>query len=975
VGVANPQSVVFDANGNYYIASSYLRQVFKVDTTNNITVFAGNGAVCYPFDPSPACGDGGPATSANLTLPYGLAIDATGNIYISDVLCNRVRMVDTSGIIHTFAGNGTQGYSGDGGPATSASLNLPFGVAVDPSGDVFIADMQNNRIRIVDTTGTINTFAGNGSVCVSTGPNQCGDGGPATSASLAFPMGVATGPPPASPAFPSLFIADTSGSRIRVVYSSGQIVTAAGVGSPLCPNGPPCSDPHTGTDASLARPQGVAVLRGWEFLGIADTGYNRVVAVALNPLTFQGQLVLPAAGTGSGGYNGDGELSTTASVNGPTGLAYLPANDSFYLADTGNNRIRTWPLVGSPISTVAGNGTPAYWGDGGLATHASFSYPAGVAMDPTTNDFYIPDADDNCVRKVTTATGDISTIAGIPGQRGYSGDGGAATSALLNNPSGVALDATGKFLYIADANNGVVRMVDLNAGTISTVAGSVGPCRGGVEIAMPPNGALSWQLGYCYSGDGGPATSASLGNPSSVALDPAGNLFIADSGNNLILEVTKATGNISTVAGNGTQCFSTYPAPCYSGDCGPATSAALFQPSSVAVDAVDDVYIADSGNSRIRVVYAPLPGDIYTFAGNGIPGFSGDGVSGGAASASLNLPMGVWLDFAGNLYIADTANFRIRKVDNTQTITTVAGTGIAGFSGDGGSPTNADLGAPAGGGGGGVDKAGGLLIADSANRRIRRVTNTSVGNNVTVAPVDSTSGTTPVAVTFAAVTQAGNVGLATSSAGPATPAEFMVGSPPTYYNLVTSAAYDGYIQVCIDYSGISYNNPAQLTIWHYDTATSTWTQLTTSPGPTPNTACATTPSMSPFSLVEPRPPLTFSTRTLKFHPQREGTKSWAHELRLSVRPPRGSKSKGDQKTPLKISSITVDGKFFSLVTTRRSCPYNGGIVKAGASCTIDVIFDPTGPGGLGPQTGSIVLDDDAADSPQSISLSGRGMKW
>ena len=245
---------------------------------------------------------------------------------------------------------------------------------------------------------------------------------------------------------------------------------------------------------------------------------------------------------------------------------------------------------------------------------------------------------------------------------GYSGNGGLATKAELDYPYGVALDSGGD-LFIADTFNNVIREVNATTHIITTVAG---------------NGTVG------FSGDGGLATSAEFYYPTGVAVDSSGNLFIADINNNRVREVTASTKDISTYAGNGNQG--------YSGDGGAATGAALYWPSDVAVDANDDVYIADYGNSRIREVTAGTK-DISTVAGNGTAGYSGDG--GPATSAELNSPFGIALDAAGDLFIADTGNSSIREVAAaTQAITTVAGDGSYGYGGDGGAAASAELASP-----------------------------------------------------------------------------------------------------------------------------------------------------------------------------------------------------------------------------------------------------------------------------------------
>ena len=332
------------------------------------------------------------------------------------------------------------------------------------------------------------------------------------------------------------------------------------------------------------------------------------------------------------------------------------------------------------ISTLAGNGTVGFSGDGGAATSAEINFARHVAIDISGN-LYIADTYNNRVRKVTPG-GIITTVAGN-GTLGYSGDGSAATSAELAGPWGIATDAIGN-LYIADAGNMRVRMVT-PAGVISTVAG---------------NGTGG------FSGDGGAATGAELLYPYGVVVDSSGNLYIADSENQRIRKVT-AAGIISTIAGNGTAG--------YSGDGGAATSAELNYPSRVAADSSGNVYIADLYNNRVREV---TPGGIIsTVAGNGTAGYSGDG--GAATSAELNNTFDVAVDSNANLYIADGYNQRIRKVTPAGIISTVAGDGTPGYNGDGGAATSAELYSPEGVA---VDSRGNLYIADYQNQRIRKVT-------------------------------------------------------------------------------------------------------------------------------------------------------------------------------------------------------------------------------------------------------------
>jgi uncharacterized protein (TIGR03437 family) len=319
------------------------------------------------------------------------------------------------------------------------------------------------------------------------------------------------------------------------------------------------------------------------------------------------------------------------------------------------------------IQTLAGNGSAAFTGDNGAAGLAQLNSPGAVVLDSKGN-LYIADTGNHCIRMISGGT--ITTIAGTGGTIGYSGDKAAATAALLNAPSGLAFDSAGN-LYIADTGNNVIRKI--TGTTITTVAGISGQGGG-------------------YGGDSGPATSANLYGPTSVALDSAGNLYIADNGNSLIRKVDAKTQIITSALGS--------------------LATRLDHPNGLGFDASGALYIADSNNQRVAK-FVP-PSAFSNFAGNLTAGFLGDG--GQATKAQLNKPVGVTIDAAGNVYVADTNNSRIRKITTDGIITTIAGKGGANYGGDGGNATDAVMSFPRSVA---VSSNGTVYIADTNNHVIR----------------------------------------------------------------------------------------------------------------------------------------------------------------------------------------------------------------------------------------------------------------
>lgn len=696
----SPEGVALDSSGNVYIADTANNVVRKVSSSGTITTIAGNGSQGYS-------GDGGSATSAELDQPAGVAVDSSGNVYVADSGNNVIRRITPSGTITTIAGTGVAGFSGDGGPATSAQLNNPLGLAVTSGGNLEVADSGNDVVRQISlSTGDISTVAGEGGVS-----GYGGDGGLATDATLNFPEGVT------SDSSGDLLISDTFNNVVREVSSStGNISTIAGDGTQGF-----AGDGGTATSGELNHPIGLTV-GATGYLLIADSGNYRIRKVSSGDISTY-------AGTGWANYAGDGALGTDAMASLPAGVA-VNGSGNIAMADSADNVVRELNVSTGDVTTVAGDGVAGFSGDGGLATSAKLSNPSGVAFDAA-GDLFISDSGNSRIREVNVSTARISTYAGN-GTQGYAGDGGSATSAELCQPGGLSVDSSGD-LFIADECNNVIREVS-SSGTITTVAGGTGSgdassvsqvpsgmwvASGALFVAdsshdvvrkiVLSTGAESVVAGKGdpgFSGNGSLATSAMLDDPVSVVTDSTGNLYIDDEGNNEVRVVNHSTGDISAFAGNGTAG--------YSGDGGSATSAEVRSPSGIGIDSSGDIFIADSGNDVVREVSASS-GHISTIAGDGTLGYSGDG--GSATSAELDDPVAVALDSSGDLFIADAGNHVVREVSGG-TISTYAGDGSYGDTGDGGLATSAELGDPTALY---VDGSGNLYIADVDSESVREV--------------------------------------------------------------------------------------------------------------------------------------------------------------------------------------------------------------------------------------------------------------
>ena len=677
----SPYATAVDASGNAYLVSG--NAVFKDKSGVLVRVAGSSSAPGHT-------GDGGPATSATLSDPEGLAIDSAGNIYIADTGNNCVRFVYANGTIATIAGTGAYGHTGDGGPATSATLANPAGVAVDTAGNVYIADSGNHAIRKISVNGVITTIAGNGN------PGYSGDGGAAVNAQLDNPTGVALD------SSRNIYVADMYNCVIREITASGEIVTFAGNRIPGY-----LGDGSQATTAELAYPADVAVdAAGNVYIADSQNSVVRKVSTA--------GVIVTVAGDGTAGYAGDNGSATLAKLNFPSGVAVTSAG-ILYIADSDNSRLRQ-VLSSGTIDTVCGGGAYA-------SGSAALMNPSAVAVDSSGN-LYIADEGTNTVRKLSS-TGTISTIGGS-GVYGYSGDGASAVTAQFEYPAGVAVDTSGN-VYMVDSYNSRVRKIATN-GVVTTVAG---------------NGRRG------YSGNGSTATNAELDFPQGIAVDSAGNLYIADTNNSCIRKVS--SGIITTIAGNGTAG--------YLGDNGPASAAELNYPYGVAVDATGNVYIADTLNNVIRQI--STTGMITTIAGNGFIGYSGDG--GAPTSAELNFPAGVAVDASGSLYIADSENYVVRRVSGG-TIATIAGAAQVGYSGDLGEAISAQLGQTHSLA---LNSRGDVYLADYSNSLVRMLSsaNSHAVFGVTQTQMVSTSAGVTYTVNIA------NAGLAAASSGTVTVTE------------------------------------------------------------------------------------------------------------------------------------------------------------------------------------------------------------
>jgi len=577
--VEQPSGVALDGFGNLYISDRGIRNVdegnhriYKVEAATGILrLVAGNGSMGNT-------GDGGLATAASFNFPTGLAVDGSGNVFICDQNNHRVRKVTAAtGIITTVAGTGTAGFFGDGASAIAAMLNRPAGMTVDALGNLYIAEEGNQRIRkVAAATGIITTIAGTGTYAFS------GDGGQATAAGLATPSDVKID------GSGNLYVADADNARIRKI-SAGIISTIVGNGfsAPLISTGSATATPiglcyglaistagdliipstsqrlfrfnatantvsiiaGAGTSsaatplaATLVQPLDIAIdAAGNRF--VADARANRVLKVT------PGGQVTTVAGTGDAGFSGDGGVATSAKLYWPQALAF-DSGGNLLIADSYNYRIRKVNAVNQVITTVVGNGTQASTGDGGLATAAQISFPHDIAVG-IGGHLFIAESGYR-IRRIAADTGIITTYAGS-GVSGGAGDGGLATSAQIE-PRAITFDTAGN-LYIADQTNLNQRIRKVATGTqvitaeLNVIAwsllwdnGTMLLGTGNYQVSRwTPGGALTVVAGmgtWGLSGDGGAAIAAQMGTIRGLAMTAQGNLLLSDGDNGRIRQVT-----------------------------------------------------------------------------------------------------------------------------------------------------------------------------------------------------------------------------------------------------------------------------------------------------------------------------------------------------------------------------------------------------------------------------------------------------
>ncbi len=575
-----PRGMAVDSGGNAYAADFQSHTIRKITPAGLVTTLAGLAGTAGTVD--------GTGSAARFMYPQGLAVNASNNLYVADTGNCAIRKITPAGVVTTLAGKAGIYGTNDATKGANARFRYPYGVAVDAAGNVYVADTYSHTIRKVSQSGAVTTLAG------AAGTSGTNDGA-GTAARFCYPYSVAVD------AQGNIYVADTSNHTIRMVTQSGAVTTLAGVG------GSSGSADGASTDARFTYPCGVALAPGGSLL-VADTSNQAIRQVVTNGTvtTLAGVLAGPGSADGPG---------TAARFNNPCGVGVDSAGN-VYVSDLANNTIRRI-APGGAVTTLAGlAGSPGT--NDGTGSAASFREPAGLAVDQDGN-VYVAEFANHTIRKVTPA-GVVTTLAGSALQSGSTN--GPGTAARFFNPTGVAVDNAGN-VYVADTMNDMIRKIAVD-GTVSTVAGTAGS----------------------IGAQDGPAASALFGHPQGIAVDAAGNLFVADTGNAVIRKITP-DGTVSTLAGKAQ----------VSGAADGVGGAARFnQPFAIALDPQGALYVAESGNNTIRKVAAD--GTVTTLGG--IAGVAG-GVDGTGFGATFDSPEGVAVGTNGILYVSSSSSHTIRK--------------------------------------------------------------------------------------------------------------------------------------------------------------------------------------------------------------------------------------------------------------------------------------------------------------------------
>ncbi|WP_235025407.1 NHL repeat-containing protein [Caballeronia terrestris] len=601
----------------------------------------------------------GTGVVARFGSPQSIAADSAGNLYVADTGNHIVRKITPAGVVTTLAGTAGVTGSADGSGA-AAQFNLPQAIAAEPAGNLYVADTANHIVRKITPAGVVTTLAGTAGV---TGSAD----GSGAAARFNYPQGIATD------SAGNVYVTD-SGSTIRKITPAGVVTTLAGTA------GMWGYADGSGAAGRFSGLRGIGADAAGN-LYVADSGNNTI-----RKITPAG-VVTTLAGTAGVAGRGDGS-GAAAQFDGPTGIAADDAGN-VHVADTNNYTVRKITAAGA-VTTLAGRPGVVGHADGNGAA-ARFNYPIGIAADYAGH-VYVADTSNFTIRKITAA-GAVTTLAGDPVVTGHADGSGAA--AEFNFPAGIAADRAGN-LYVADTNNSSIRKITA-AGVVTTLAGTPG-----VSGAADGSGAA-----------------ARFSYPFGIAADRAGNVYVADSGNNTIRKITPA-GVVTTLAGTAG----------VSGIADGSGAAAQFHiPSGIAADRAGNLYVADKSSHTIRKITAA--GMVTTLAGT--PGVDGS-ADGSGTAARFSYPVGIAADRAGNVYVADSGNHTIRKITPSGFVTTLAGT--AGVSGSAdGSGAAAQFYAPHDIA---ADHVGNLYVADFGNGTIRKIT--AAGVVTTVAGVAQQQG-------------------------------------------------------------------------------------------------------------------------------------------------------------------------------------------------------------------------------------------